>query len=102
SDRPRPNLKIRTRPRCQEWKSWNFFKNFKGDKYNTGDADDPLASGNFMAEDIYVCEQQQRSFKSPYFSVGAIAKDLERSVYQYQRNVQEFMTAAAAKESVSA
>ena len=76
---------------AQEWKSWNFFKTFKGDKYKTGDPDDPLASGDFMIEDIYVCEQQQRSFKSPYFSVGAIAKDLEQSVYQYQRNVKAFV-----------
>ena len=44
-----------------------------------------------MMEDIYVCEQQQRSLKSPYFAVGAIAKDLEQSVYQYQRNVRAFV-----------
>ncbi|MBP0028691.1 RHO alpha subunit C-terminal catalytic domain-containing protein [Roseofilum sp. Guam] len=75
----------------QEWKSWNFFKNFKGDKYRTEDPEDPLASGDFMVEDIYVCEQQQRSFSSPYFAVGAIAKDLEQSVYQYQRNIQAFL-----------
>ena len=75
----------------QEWKSWNFFKNFRGDKYGTKDPDDPLASGDFMTEDIYVCEQQQRSLKSPYFAVGAIAKDLEQSVYQYQQNVRAFV-----------
>lgn len=75
----------------QEWKSWNYFKNRKWDKYGTGDIDDPLASGDFMTEDIYVCEQQQRSFKSPHFSVGAIAQDLEKSVYQYQRNIQNYV-----------
>ncbi len=75
----------------QGWKSWNFFKTFKGDKYRTGDVEDPMASGDFMTEDIYVCEQQQKSLKSPYFSVGAIAKDLEQAVYQYQRNIQQFM-----------
>ena len=75
----------------QEWKSWNYFKNRKWDKYGTGDIDDPLASGDFMAEDIYVCEQQQRSFKSPHFSIGAIARDLEKSVYQYQRNIQNYI-----------
>jgi len=75
----------------QQWKSWNYFKNRKWDKYGTGDRDDPLASGNFMTEDIYVCEQQQRSFKSPYFSIGAIAQDLEKSVYQYQKNVQRYI-----------
>jgi len=75
----------------QEWKSWNYFKSRKWDKYGTGEADDPLASGDFMVEDIYVCEQQQRSLKSPYFSIGAIAKDLEQAVYQYQRNIQGYL-----------
>ena len=76
---------------AQEWKSWNYFKSRKGDKYKTGDKNDPMASGDFMAEDIYVCEQQQKSLRSPYFSVGAIAKDLEKSVYQFQRNVQNYL-----------
>ena len=85
----------------QEWRSWDFFKNFKGDKYGTKDPDDPMASGDFMIEDIYVCEQQQKSFRSPYFSVGAIAKDLERSVYQYQRNIQRFIDEQSARLKVT-
>jgi len=44
-----------------------------------------------MAEDVYVCEQQQRSFRSPYFSIGAVAQGLEQSVYQYQRNIQAYL-----------
>lgn len=76
---------------AQAWQSWSSPKELKGDKYDTGDPDDPLASGDFIAEDTYVCEQQQRSLKSPYFSVGAMAKYLERSVYQYQRNIKSFM-----------
>ena len=76
---------------AQEWKSWNYFKSRQGDKYKTGDNKDPMASGDFMAEDIYVCEQQQKSLRSPYFSIGAIAKDLEQSVYQYQRNIRNYI-----------
>ena len=76
---------------AQEWKSWNYFKQRQGEQYGTGNGDDPLASGDFMAEDIYVCEQQQRSLKTPYFSIGAIAKDLEQSVYQYQRHVLNYL-----------
>ena len=75
----------------QEWKSANYFQSFEGDKYKTGDKNDPMASGDFMTEDIYVCEQQQKSFRSPYYSVGAIAKDLEQSVYQYQRNIKNYL-----------
>ncbi|MEM9273415.1 MAG: aromatic ring-hydroxylating dioxygenase subunit alpha [Cyanobacteria bacterium P01_F01_bin.143] len=76
---------------AQEWKSWNYFKSRQGDKYKTRDKNDPMASGDFMTEDIYVCEQQQKSLRSPYFSIGAIAKDLEQSVYQYQRNIQNYI-----------
>ena len=76
---------------AQEWKSWNYFKSRQGDKYKTGDKNEPMASGDFMAGDIDVCEQQQKSLRSPYFSVGAIAKDLEKSVYQYQRNIQNYI-----------
>ena len=76
---------------AQEWKSWNYFKSRQGNKYKTRDKNDPMASGDFMAEDIYVCEQQQKSLRSPYFSIGAIAKDLEQSVYQYQRNVRNYI-----------
>ena len=50
-----------------------------------------MASGDFMTKDIYVCEQQQKSLKSPYFSVGATAKDLEQAVCQFQRNVQSYI-----------
>ena len=76
---------------AQEWKSWNYFKSRQGNKYKTRDKNDPMASGDFMAEDIYVCEQQQKSLRSPYFSIGAIAKDLEQSVYQYQRNIRNYI-----------
>ena len=79
---------------AQNWKSWTYFKHRTGDKYRTADPKDPLASGDFMAEDIYVCEQQQRSFKSPYFSIGAIATDLEAAVYQYQRHIQRYVVSA--------
>ncbi|GGA44164.1 hypothetical protein CYANOKiyG1_62870 [Okeania sp. KiyG1] len=84
----------------QEWNSWNYFAQRKWDKYGTNNEDDPLASGDFIAEDIYVCEQQQRSLKSPYFSIGAIAKNLEQSVYQYQINLLNYMKSSEKKSGV--
>lgn len=36
---------------------------------------DPLASGDFMAEDIYACEQQQKAMNSPMYSQGPSSKD---------------------------
>ncbi|MEM7221587.1 MAG: aromatic ring-hydroxylating dioxygenase subunit alpha [Pseudomonadota bacterium] len=57
----------------------------------SGDETDPLASGDFMAEDVYICEQQQASLTSPYFSVGATARHGEAALRRYQEVVQEWM-----------
>lgn len=57
--------------------------------------DDPMASGNFMAEDIFACEQQQKSLKSPLYSVGASAQHTESSVRQFQSIVAQWMEASA-------
>lgn len=84
---PASNWKFMT----QGWSSASRFSWKAGDKYGTGDPDDPMASGDFMAEDIYACEQQQKSLKSPYFAVGATAKDLEDSVRQFQRLIQQYV-----------
>ena len=63
----------------------------KGDKFGTGDPEDPMASGDFMAEDVYACEQQQRSMYSPMYSVGATAKTMEKSVVDFQSVVLSYM-----------
>ena len=42
-------------------------------KYTGDDAsgeDDPMSSGDFSAEDVFACEQQQKSLQSPWFEVG--------------------------------
>ena len=53
----------------QEWPSAGFWAKGVRGKYQ-GSADDPMASGDFMAEDVYVREQQQRSLSSHYFEHG--------------------------------
>ena len=53
----------------QEARSWSFWAKRVTGKYEGGE-DDPMSSGDFMAEDIYACEQQQKSLKSPYFEHG--------------------------------
>ena len=53
----------------QAMRSYGFWAKRIGGKYEGGDGD-PMASGDFMAEDVYACEQQQRSLKSPYFEHG--------------------------------
>ena len=56
-----------------------------------GDKNDPMASGNFMEEDVYACEQQQKSLSSPMFSVGAQAKRGEFAVSKFQSVVKEWI-----------
>lgn len=53
----------------QAARSRGFWNKRVSGKYK-GRGDDPMASGDFMAEDIYACEQQQRSLRSPYFEHG--------------------------------
>ena len=79
----------------QEWRASKFYARHYGPKYE-GDAEtDPMASADFMAEDVYACEQQQKSLGSPYFSVGASAKSGEAAVRQYQRLVQSYVEGEA-------
>ncbi|WP_299848277.1 SRPBCC family protein [uncultured Roseovarius sp.] len=74
----------------QEMKSSNFWTKFGlSGKYEAHDAqseDDPMAGGDFTAEDIYACERQQASLKSPYFETGPAAKG-ESPVIEHQKVV---------------
>jgi len=101
----RPDLTIvRTRtkfpnvPRSQyakaERKSYSFWRDKVRGKYEGDPATDPMASGDFMAEDVFACEQQQASLSSPYFSVGASADIGEKPVRDYQTVIQRWMAAA--------
>lgn len=71
-------------------KVWTKYGN-KG-KYK-GDKSDPMASGDFMLEDIYACEQQQKSLQSPYFSVGAQAQKGEYAIQRFQEEVKKWVNA---------
>ncbi|WP_282610445.1 aromatic ring-hydroxylating dioxygenase subunit alpha [Pelagibius sp. Alg239-R121] len=78
----------------QEWRSGAFWGKHISGKYaveELGEAEDPMTSGDFMAEDVYACEQQQKSLKSPYFEVGASAEQGESPVRQHQQIVLDFL-----------
>jgi len=87
---------VETRTRVMPLSDWEFLKqsfsswwNWKGktrSKFDGG-PDDPLSSGDFMAEDVFACEQQFKAMHSPKFAVGATAATLERSVLDFQRHV---------------
>ena len=68
---------------------WGKYGN-KG-KYNGDPKTDPMSSGDFMEEDIYACEQQQKSLSSPLFSIGAQAKKGEYAVSKFQSVIKEWI-----------
>jgi phenylpropionate dioxygenase-like ring-hydroxylating dioxygenase large terminal subunit len=45
----------------------------------------PLGSGDFLQEDIYICEQLQKSFSSPYFEFGPSATIGESPIRELQQ-----------------
>lgn len=77
----------------QSLKSYSSWSGIMGNrtKYGSTDEDDPLASGDFMAEDIYACEQQQKSLSNPLFSVAATAKNMESTIRDFQSIVKRWM-----------
>ena len=74
----------------QSFRSYGFWARRSGGKFE-GNASDPMASGDFMAEDIYACEQQQRSLGSPYFEHGPSSATGETGVRQHQELVRNWV-----------
>jgi len=85
----------------QSWSSAGFWKTFGGPKYSGDDAageDDPMASGDFTTEDIYACEQQQKSLSSPYLEIGP-ASTGESPITNHQKAILDFMAAQEERAS---
>ena len=76
---------------AQAWRSGNFWQRNISAKYEGDPKTDPMATADFMAEDIYACEQQQKSLKSPYFEIGATAASGENPVRTHQQIVLDYM-----------
>ncbi|WP_333848202.1 aromatic ring-hydroxylating oxygenase subunit alpha [Phaeobacter italicus] len=77
----------------QSMRSSRFWAGFGGGKYADHDAQgavDPMASGDFTAEDIYACEQQQKSLHSPYLEIGPAAAG-ESPITRHQQVILDFM-----------
>jgi len=72
-------------------KSMGFWANRVKAKYVDAPKGHPLASADFMQEDIYVCEQQQKSFASPFYEPGPSAMQGEKPVRDHQKLVKEFL-----------
>lgn len=60
-------------------------------KYENMEADDPMASGDFFAEDVYVCEQLQKSLNNPLFEVLTTAEYGESPIRQFQQVIEKWV-----------
>lgn len=75
----------------QGWRSSRFWSQNFSAKYEGDPETDPMATGDFMAEDKFACEQQQKSLQSPYFEIGATAGHGESPVVGHQKVVLDYI-----------
>lgn len=97
-----PDLtRVETRTRLKNASSWEFSKQalkssgywsnkIRGKYAKSAEDEDPMTSGDFMAEDIYACEQQQKSLQSPNFEVGPAAKG-EQPILDHQKTILNYL-----------
>ena len=52
----------------------------------------PLGGGDFMAEDVFVCEQLQKSLTNPHFEFGPSAEHGESMIRAFQQQVKRRLT----------
>ena len=89
-DRTRVEIRTKVMPSSdydylkQGLRSAKFWHKRIGAKYSSIDKKHPLGSGNFMQEDIYVCEQQQKSLSSPFYEQGPSAQSGEAPIRKHR------------------
>ena len=67
--------------------SYSYWQRKVKGKYQNADESHALGSGDFMKEDIYVCEQLQKSLASSYFEFGPSAKLGELPIRVFQKQL---------------
>ena len=73
----------------QAAKSANFWSSKTKAKISGMKTSHPLGSADFMQEDIYVCEQLQKSLSSPFFEFGPSAEQGESPIRGFQKRLME-------------
>ena len=87
----RVHIRNFTNERNRSAAKWTSAWTAVGSWFAGGRGDDPLASGDFMEEDRYACEQQQLAMHSPKFGVGATSLGFEDGVVGFQQHVAEYL-----------
>jgi len=98
--------KVIVRTKMEEITNWEYYKQgaksyaswhgIMGNKTKYGgepdeNSQDPMAWNDFMEEDVYVCEQQQKSLKNPLLNISATAKYGESTVRNFQNIIKQWM-----------
>ena len=98
--------KVIVRTKMEEMSNWEYLKQgFKsysswhgimGNKTKYGGtpnekSEDPMEWNDFMEEDVYVCEQLQKSLKNPLFSIAATAEHRESPIRDFQKIIKKWM-----------
>ena len=74
--------------------SWHGIMGSKtkyGNEKPDHNSDDPMEWNDFMEEDVYACEQQQKSLKNPLFDVRYTAQQQESTIRKFQEIIQQWM-----------
>ena len=71
----------------QAYSSYSFWRRKVKAKDARFSEEHALGSGDFMKEDVYVCEQLQKSLNSPYFEFGPSASHGESPIRGFQQRV---------------
>jgi len=79
----------------KSFRNWKRIMGYKTKYGKTPDKEsaDPLDWADLIEEDVYVCEQQQKSLNHPLFAIPHTAKDGEMPVREFQRLVAEWLNA---------
>ncbi len=78
----------------QEWRSVSYWNRKVKGKYaaESGlETGDPMTGGDFTAEDVFACEQQQKSLLSPHFEHGPSSIEGEKPVRTHQEIVMAWL-----------
>ena len=72
--------------------SYDYWNKKVKSKRSWHDPESPLSSGDFIHEDVHVCEHLQKSLNNPYFEFGPSAKNGESAVRQFQQFIDEMIS----------
>ncbi len=53
-----------------------------------------MDTGNFMLEDMWICERMQKAMRSPIYRVGPMAPNVESPLTFFQQNILDFVPMA--------